>query len=409
MESSSLTEALRQREQAEQTAKREAERATAALAAHEAEGARMRHEREQMRQANARMQSLLERLRYKMSQQAIGGGGGSFDLAADATAALKDYIGAVVSTPHGHEVGSAARRRDERLAERYEPPPQLPPPTPQPPVLFDTAPNTAPSPPLAPPPPQQQQPPQQPQQPPRRTVDARPPPQSGGAGSSTPRGGGTTYASSRRVTMGGGTVAAASSRPSRLQQLANPVGPVAARPGAHLLHQRGGGGRGRGATPRLPPQPSTPATEAPPQGGKGAGGASAAAIAQEPVAPRTPVPERRSAALVLQLASLRAWLQECLGEELPPGDLPTLLEDGSTLLALIDQAMPGIAPPLAGSAAPAKFAAFSTACLQLGVPEHEVLPASAWQPGPQRSAEAIAAALAALAREAAARSMLPAL
>ena len=52
----------------------------------------------------------------------------------------------------------------------------------------------------------------------------------------------------------------------------------------------------------------------------------------------TPRIERRSAALVLKLAELRAWIQTCLQLELPPGDLPTLLEDGELLLALADAA-----------------------------------------------------------------------
>ena len=122
----------------------------------------------------------------------------------------------------------------------------------------------------------------------------------------------------------------------------------------------------------------------------------------------TPTAERRSAALVLQLAELRSWMQDVLRVELPPGDLPTLLQDGELLMALADAAMPGVAAPYVGSLPSRKFEAFATACRKLGVSEGELLHESALLPGPaQRSADAVATALGALAREASRRKLLP--
>lgn len=120
-----------------------------------------------------------------------------------------------------------------------------------------------------------------------------------------------------------------------------------------------------------------------------------------------PQAERRSAALVLRLAELRGWVQTCLQVELPPGDLPTLLEDGTVLMSLADVAMPGVAAPYTGASAARQLEAFATACRQLGVSEEEVLHAGELLPGPQRSAAALARGLAALAREASARKLLP--
>ena len=117
--------------------------------------------------------------------------------------------------------------------------------------------------------------------------------------------------------------------------------------------------------------------------------------------------ERRSASLVLQLAELRSWMQGILRVELPPGDLPTLLKDGELLMALADAAMPGVAAPYVGSLPSRKFEAFATACRKLGVTEDELLHESALLPGPQRSADAVATALGALAREASRRKLLP--
>ena len=123
--------------------------------------------------------------------------------------------------------------------------------------------------------------------------------------------------------------------------------------------------------------------------------------------PLTPTVERRSASLVLQLAELRSWMQDVLRVELPPGDLPTLLKDGELLMALADAAMPGVAAPYVGSLPSRKFEAFATACRKLGVGEDELLHESALLPGPQRSADAVATALGALAREASRRKLLP--
>ena len=68
-----------------------------------------------------------------------------------------------------------------------------------------------------------------------------------------------------------------------------------------------------------------------------------------------------------------------------------------------------MAAPLAGVAPALKIAAFATASRQLGVAEEDVLNAEAVIPGPCRSAEALARGLSAFAREAAARSLLPAM
>ena len=83
------------------------------------------------------------------------------------------------------------------------------------------------------------------------------------------------------------------------------------------------------------------------------------------------------------------------------------LQDGDVLCSLADAAMPGVAAPLVGASPAIKLAAFATACRQLGVREDEALPPGALLPGPARSAEALVSAIAALAREAAARKLLP--
>jgi hypothetical protein len=122
----------------------------------------------------------------------------------------------------------------------------------------------------------------------------------------------------------------------------------------------------------------------------------------------TPRVERRSAALVMHLAEVRGWLQRALGGfELPAGDLPTLLQDGQVLVSLADVAIPGVAASLTGASPAIKLAGFASACRQLGVPEAEVLQPNQLLPGPERSAEALVGALAALAREASARKLLP--
>ena len=108
----------------------------------------------------------------------------------------------------------------------------------------------------------------------------------------------------------------------------------------------------------------------------------------------------------MQLAELRSWLQVCLKTELPPGDLPALLQDGEVLCALADAALPCVAAPLVGSAPLLKVQAFVTSCRQLGVPEDELLAPEAVVRG-QASASAVARALTALAREASARALLP--
>jgi WD40 repeat protein len=421
IETSTLTEALRQREQSEAAARAEAARATAALAAHQEEAARMRHEREQMRQANARMQSLLERLRLKMSQQALAGGAAgasalSGELAADATAALNEYAGAVGAPPtqiwvEGGSTGFAPP----------PPPPSAPPASPalQPPVLFDLQPRRTTAPPVesaavwAPPTTQPDTAAA------HQAASAQLTKRASEGGARVPPARPTPLGSGRSATG----AAAPPNRPNRAAPVRPPPATRAPMVGGYTPATIVGGGavcasRGRGASPSV--HFGTPASQ-------GASGRRDAGGTAPPTTPRTqpasdasawPVgeasvrptaPERRSATLVLQLASLRTWVQRCLGYELPPGDLPTLLEDGEALLALADRAVPGVAAPLAGASAADKLAAFTNACLRIGVPEDEVLAPSAWQPGQQRSAAAIAAALTALAREAAARSMLPAL
>ena len=78
------------------------------------------------------------------------------------------------------------------------------------------------------------------------------------------------------------------------------------------------------------------------------------------------------------------------------------------LLALADAALPGTAPPLLDAPPRQKLDAFQLACRQLGVADDHVLPTEAWLPGPQRRPAAeLAGALTAVAREAAARGLLP--
>ena len=373
-----------------------------------------------MRQANARMQSLLERLRLKMSQQALAGGAAgasalSGELAADATAALNEYAGAVGATPRQIWVEGSSTG-----LSLPPPPPSAPPASPalQPPILFDLQPRRTTAPPVesaavwAPPT-------TQPDTSAAQDASALLTKRASEGGARVPPARPTPLGSGRSATG----AAAPSNRPSRAAPFRPPPATRAPMVGGSTPATIVGGGavcasRGRGASPSV--HLGTPASQGA-SGRRDAGGtappttprtqpasdASACPVGEASVRPTAP--ERRSATLVLQLASLRTWVQRCLGYELPPGDLPTLLEDGEALLALADQAVPGVAAPLAGASAADKLAAFTNACLRIGVPEDEVLAPSAWQPGQQRSAAAIAAALTALAREAAARSMLPAL
>ena len=117
--------------------------------------------------------------------------------------------------------------------------------------------------------------------------------------------------------------------------------------------------------------------------------------------------ERRSAALLLRLAEARSWLQESLQIELPPGDLPSLLEDGGLLVALADKAMPGTAAALVAASPRDKIEAFSTACRQLGVHPEELLHPDSLLAGPMRSAAVVAGALTAFAAAASARNLVP--
>ena len=385
----------------------------------------MKHEREQMRSANARMQSLLERLRSRMGQQASLAHAG---IGTPESAAADMYV----------TLGGSVDAQDAALASQlpyHTQPQQLQPPPPPYPKLVPPAPpfsmdgETYPS--------------------------AHPGPQPG-------------LASAMRVTAGPASSGAQGRHNAETH--AGPAHPATqeTRPG------RGGGrgrqvataGRGKGSSARPPAGPArntcmaTPSTtDADAQSGRvgdgalgrGQGGGAnmtprqprdvalaktqgdrtrrvnlaAEALFDDVQTPReldaasngiskaegglaaSPKVERRSAALVLRLAELRSWLQQCLQIELPPGDLPTLLEDGHLLLSLVDVAMPGVAAPYANASPERKVAAVATALRQLGVREEEIIQYADLAPGPQRCAEAVANALSALAREASARKLLP--
>ncbi|KAL1520651.1 hypothetical protein AB1Y20_022223 [Prymnesium parvum] len=163
-----------------------------------------------------------------------------------------------------------------------------------------------------------------------------------------------------------------------------------------------------GEAPPPPPPPPPPPLLSP---AAGEGRASLRACSPGGVAGGAPPAagvERRDAALVMQLGSLREWLQESLGLELPPGDLPSLLQDGQILCRLA-AALPGFAPPPADAPPIERIHAFSAACRQLGVPSDSLLQPHHLLPGPHKSASALVNALSALAREAYVRGFLPAL
>lgn len=479
METSALTEALRAREASEAAARAEAEKARAALADLDEEAARMRHERAGIRAANARMQSLLERLRGKITLP-NGSVDPSFglDLAADADPAAAAYTatpsggasggGGATTYPYAQEDYATASHRpmplDSDAADSSRVPLHM---HSRPSHLAAATAPGAPTPdershrsrPLNPARPRVAAPhtdahapppvhtPRQALTPSQRMAERRegaahqpalaaPPPPSRSAPTTpravhpaqpTPAAAGQTARGCRSVARGrGGTcVTGRGSGASGVgsDRLLRPgVGTIMAggtRRGAGTPSNgeasAGESGRARCITPR---QLATPATQPIPSAGFEAapavgccpaspGAALATGHASLPTAPPPPVAERRTAALVLRLASIRAWLQRCTGVDLPPGDLPSLLEDGQLLLTLVDAAMPGVAKPVEGQPARARLGAFSSACRQLGVQADDVLPVEAWLAGPQRSAEAICAALTALAEEAASRGLLP--
>lgn len=118
-----------------------------------------------------------------------------------------------------------------------------------------------------------------------------------------------------------------------------------------------GGGRARGVGAACDVGAGAP-HDAPEQGKNAL---TAAATAALPVAvaslehpPHTPTPsvlvERRSAELLLQIMAVREWLSVCLGVALPPDDLPELLRDGQLLLRLAVVAAPEAAARIASSA-----------------------------------------------------------
>ena len=367
VETSALTEALRAREASEAAARAEATRLRTALMDHEEEGARMKHEREQMRAANARMQGLLERLRAKMGQ--------------DVGIAHMAQLGAPdAALPYDGEVEEVSCR----------------------PQITHSSPSHI----AYPPPPSQAWEIPQPQKAPPRVAQQQ-------AGCSSSR---------RRPSCPPGPETNSTSR-----LLKPTVSSVVGARGAGGTPSTGRGVAGRGVGGgrfgRIPPErtrlptprstmtapPSVPETVAPPrQPAFDATPAvpTGAGVDEELQPHSTPRVERRTAALLMQLAELRSWLQVCLKMELPPGDLPALLQDGEVLCALADAAMPGVAAPLVGSAPLLKVQAFVTSCRQLGVPEDELLAPEAVVRG-QASASAVARALTALAREASARALLP--
>lgn len=466
METSALTEALRKREASEAAARSELTQLRAAVQNHEEEGARMKHEREQMRQANARMQSLLERLRTKMGQHAglahAGHGlSGPMDVEHPPPPPPPTYG----YPQHGIEHAAPPPSRGgfsydgEQMDHRdYQPPPPPQPPGYMPSVeptpRHDSACASPAHPQTRPPPPSQawgprtQQPERGPEAPPlsaRRQSAAGPAEAPRCSNAPTVKGGPNCASSQRRpsrvpapdstrilkptmrTTLAGAAARNAAPNTAATPRTAGPTNAATSDGGPHGTAGRtaasGSFGRthraalnrmstqGHEPTPRTagggapPPDtvtrqvafdavtPATTRPAAPPDTGGGGG------------TPR--VVEKRSVALLLQLAELKDWLQTCLRRDDLVGDLPTLLEDGNLLLALADVAMPGVAAPLAGHAAVSKIAAFATACQQLGVPAHEVIHPEALLPGPQRSAEAVASALTALAREASARNLLP--
>ena len=121
-----------------------------------------------------------------------------------------------------------------------------------------------------------------------------------------------------------------------------------------------------------------------------------------------PLP-RRDAEVVLQLGALREWLQDCLGFALPPGDLPTILQDGK-LLCTLGAKLQNFEPPPVGATATECIEAFARACHHVGVERDRVLhPDHLLLPGPRRSATGLVQALTALADAASARGLLPAL
>ena len=100
-------------------------------------------------------------------------------------------------------------------------------------------------------------------------------------------------------------------------------------------------------------------------------------------------------------------MQTALRHDLPAGDLPQLLQDGSLLLELADAALPGVAAPLAAASPEQKLRGFVSACEELGVEEEALLRPETLLPGPARSAAELAAAIDAMAVAAAAKGLLP--
>jgi hypothetical protein len=432
METSSLTEALRAREASEAAARAETAQLRTALQNHEEEAARMKHEREQMRAANARMQALLERLRAKMGQHAglaHAALGEPEHLAPEAQHDFFSYDGELEAHEQPPSRQPPSRQPPSRQPPSRQPPsrqpalPQAPPYAPrgcaQPhvqhgggaapdhpcgPSAFPSSPRQS----VLPPPPSEAwaAPTLQPQSARRMSAAA------GGArsGCGSVQFAPSSCSSSRR--RPGSTRQPDASSGSRLLKptvsstLAStaPRGP--AMPAECTPSTAAGAGEGRGVAVRTaggagvgcPPTARQPAFDVTTPRAR-AGGADRGGAEQQP--------ERRSASLLLQLASLRSWLELVLGpEHVAPGDLPAVLADGTILCSLVDIAMPGFAAPLV-SAAPAKrLEAFATAARQLGVADEDLLQAEALL-GPHRSAEAAARALAAFAQAAAARSLLP--
>ena len=97
-------------------------------------------------------------------------------------------------------------------------------------------------------------------------------------------------------------------------------------------------------------------------------------------------------------------MQEVLAPvEVPPVDLPNLLQsEPDWLVSLANAVIPGIAESLVEATVTEKVAAFAATCQKIGCQPDELL-----VPGTVHSAEAMANSLAAFAREASARSILP--
>uniref|UniRef100_A0A7S3BAY7 Calponin-homology (CH) domain-containing protein n=1 Tax=Haptolina ericina TaxID=156174 RepID=A0A7S3BAY7_9EUKA len=95
--------------------------------------------------------------------------------------------------------------------------------------------------------------------------------------------------------------------------------------------------------------------------------------------------------------------------DLPPGDLPAVLQDGLLLCLLAETALPGFNLPAPDASPAERIEAFAAACHQIGIPQLDLLRPAHLLPGPERSAHKLAHALSVLAREGYVRGMLPAL